>query len=79
MSASHQGVHTVHLSLEARPGPLDLLHQQREVELVPVVRTVKMSLDIFGANISKNKILLGKLLGLVRKLLRNIILDGNIF
>ena len=46
MSAAHPGVHTVHLSLEAGPGPLDLLHQQREVELVPVVRTVKISLDI---------------------------------
>ena len=34
------------LSLEAGPGPFDLFHQQREVELVPVVRTVKMSLDI---------------------------------
>ena len=46
MFAAHPGVHRVHLSLEAGPGPLDLLHQQREVELVPVVRTVNMSLDI---------------------------------
>ena len=46
ISAALQAVHTVSVLVETGPGPLDLLHQQREVELVPVVRTVKMSLDI---------------------------------